>query len=95
MPGQTVEREQANPIIHGIQRICFASRKQIILERRDLPECVRMKKNEQLFGKLRRRAEIDLMKPFSHFLEIRRTKAWTGQNSAQWIDIVAEGNPAQ
>ena len=50
MAGQPVQREQANPVVHRVERIGGPPREQILLEGGDGAERVGVKEDQQVLG---------------------------------------------
>src|SRR5689334_15887987 len=91
MSGQSVEREQTNPVVN---RVKF-SPQEVFFERYNLSERVGMVKHQQLFRQIARSREIDLPETFCNVRKPRRIQSWAYKNSAERVHIAAGGHAAK
>ena len=89
MAGETVEREQANPVVHGVKGVGGVTRKKILLEASNRAQSVGVKEDQQVLGEFAGLGEVNLPETPGDAFQARRAEAGAGQDNTEGIDVAA------
>ncbi len=96
MAGQPVQREQADPVVHRVERLRPpAAPSRYFLSDGDGAERVGVKEDQQLLGEFIGRSKVNLPEPLGDVFQAGRAQPWPRQDDTHGVDVAAARHAAQ